>query len=82
MLHVGGRRPLCLTAGGVAMLIRLPQAPQDAVCEHDQHLIARTAGPRLEGVRRMLHRSRQAGFGLNLGEEAAQLTTELARLRF
>lgn len=68
MLHVGGRRPLSLTAGGVAMLIRLPQALQDEIGEHNQHMIARTAGPRLEGVRRMLHRSRQVGFGLNLGD--------------
>lgn len=68
MLHVGGRRPLSLTAGGVAMLMRLPQALQDEIGEHNQQMIARTAGPRLEGVRRMLERSRQVGFGLNLGD--------------
>lgn len=68
MLHAGGRRPLSLTAGGVAMVIRLPQALQDDICQHNYHQIARTSGPRLEGVRRMLHRSRQVGFGLNLGD--------------
>ena len=68
MLHVGGRRPLLLTAGGVAMLIRLPPATQDEILAHNQSMIARTAAPRLDGVRRMLHRSRQVGFGLNLGD--------------
>ncbi len=68
MLHVGGRRPLSLTAGGVAMLIHLPQALQDEIHARNQQTIARTAAPRLEGVRRMLHRSRQVGFGLNLGD--------------
>lgn len=68
MLHVGGRRPLSLTAGGVAMLIRLPQALQDEIQAENRHMIARTAGPRLEGVQRMLDRSRQVGFGLNLGD--------------
>jgi len=68
MLYVGGRRPLCLTAGGVAMLIRLTLAQQEQIASRNHRTIGRQDASRLEGVRRMLDRSRVAGFGLNLGD--------------
>lgn len=41
MLEVGGRRPLCLTAGGVAMLIHLPRAEQAAIEADNRRSIER-----------------------------------------
>jgi len=68
MLYVGGRRPLCLTAGGVAMLIGLPQAEQDRIQASNLRTIARQDPSRLEGVQRMLDRSCSRGFAVNLGD--------------
>lgn len=68
LLEVGGRRPLCLTAGGVAMLIRLPRAQQQDIERLNRDAMARQGDTRWPGVRRLLRRSRQCGFGLNLGD--------------
>lgn len=68
LLEVGGRRPLCLTAGGVAMLVRLPRAQQQDIERQNRDAMARHSDTRWPGVRRMLRRSRQCGFGLNLGD--------------
>ena len=68
LLEVGGRRPLCLTAGGVAIYLHLPGIDQQAV-EHDNLArIERDFADRRSGVLRMLKRSRRLGFGLNLGD--------------
>ena len=67
MLDVGGRRSLCLTAGGVAMLMGLPRAEQKEIELHNLRTIARQDEARCNGVRQMLRRSRQLGFGVNLG---------------
>ncbi len=74
MLDVGGRRPLCLTAGGVAMLIALPRAEQKPIEVQNRRTITRQDGERWQGVRRMLARSRRHGFALNLGDIAAGIT--------
>lgn len=68
MLDVGGRRPLCLTAGGVALLIQLPQSLQEDIESQNLRALTLQQDARLTGVRRMLRRSRQLGFGLNLGD--------------
>ena len=71
MLEVGGRRPLCLTAGGVAMLIHLPRADQVAIEADNRRSIERMNLRRWQGVRRMLRRSRSLGYASNLGDIAA-----------
>lgn len=71
MLEVGGRRPLCLTAGGVAMLIHLPRAEQAAIAAANQRSIERRDPRRWQGVRRMLRRSRPLGYASNLGDIAS-----------
>ncbi|MCW5643596.1 MAG: hypothetical protein KIT63_15975 [Rhodoferax sp.] len=71
MLDVGGRRPLCLTAGGVAMLIHLSRAEQVAIEADNRHTIQRLDTRRWQGVRRMLQRSRPLGYASNLGDIAA-----------
>ncbi len=68
ILEVGGRRPLCLTAGGIAMLLRLPRAQQQTIEAAFFVAQAGPAEPRTLGVRHMIARSRQLGFGLNLGD--------------
>lgn len=68
LLEVGGRRPLCFTAGGVAMLMQLPHARQLAIEQRNANEIRAQGRDQWAGVRRMLQRSRQQGFGLNLGD--------------
>ena len=58
LLDVGGRRPLCLTAGGVAMVVPLPRAKQLAIEAHNRAIIERQDPRRWRAVSRMLARSR------------------------
>jgi DNA-binding IclR family transcriptional regulator len=74
MLDVGGRRPLCLTAGGVAMLLPLPPAEQKRIEAANQHTIERQDRTRWTGISQMLVRSRQLGFALNLGDIATGIS--------
>ena len=67
-VDVGTRRPLCLSAGGVAILVRLPRAEQAAIEAHNLNSIARREEARQQAVRRMLRRSRRVGYGLNLAD--------------
>jgi DNA-binding IclR family transcriptional regulator len=68
LLEVGGRRPLCFTAGGVALLLTLPRVEQRAIERRNAPGIRARGRDRWAGVRRMLERSRQHGFGVNLGD--------------
>lgn len=64
-MEVGTRRPLCGSAGGVAMLMRLPQREQAAALRYGLAQ-AESVGPqRKAAIRHMLRRSRELGFGLN-----------------
>ncbi|MEO7938368.1 MAG: IclR family transcriptional regulator [Burkholderiaceae bacterium] len=71
MLEVGGRRPLCLTAGGVAMLMHLPRPEQATIEADNRRTIQRLDTRRWPGVRKMLRRSRALGYASNLGDIAA-----------
>ncbi len=71
MLEVGGRRPLCLTAGGVAMLIQLPRTEQAVIEADNRRSIERMNLRRWKGARRMLRRSRPLGYASNLGDIAS-----------
>jgi DNA-binding IclR family transcriptional regulator len=68
LLEVGGRRPLCLTAGGVAILLALPPAGQQTVERENARVILEHGRDSWARVQRMLARSRQYGFGVNLGD--------------
>jgi DNA-binding IclR family transcriptional regulator len=68
LLEVGGRRPMALTAGGVAMLVALPRAQQSRIERVNAVAIASQHRAPWASVRRMLARSRECGFGLNLGD--------------
>lgn len=74
MLEVGGRRPLCLTAGGVAMLLPLPEREQKSIEAANKKTIDQQDTMRWTGVNQMLVRSRQVGFALNLGDIATGIS--------
>jgi DNA-binding IclR family transcriptional regulator len=67
-VDVGSRRPLCLSAGGVAILVRLPRAEQAAIEAQNLQAIAGRDDARQEALRRMVRRSRRAGHGINLAD--------------
>ncbi len=64
-VEVGTRRPLALSAGGVAMLIALPRAEQARVEALNLQAIVRRGAARQTVVRRMVQRSRRLGYGFN-----------------
>lgn len=65
-VNVGTRRPLSLSAGGVAMMVAMPPAEQSLIEEQNLRSIVRRGEARQAAVRRMLQRSRRLGYGLNL----------------
>lgn len=67
-VDVGTRRPLCLSAGGVAMLVRLPRSEQARIEANNLQAIAGRDAARQDAMRRMVRRSRRAGYGINLGD--------------
>jgi DNA-binding IclR family transcriptional regulator len=64
-VDVGTRRPLCLSAGGAAILISLPKHEQASVTAANLEAIAHRGPAREIAVRRMLRRSAELGYGLN-----------------
>ncbi len=67
-IEVGTRRPLLVSAGGVAMLLALPEAQQEHIVQANLRQLRSFSAPRLAAVRKMLRRSRRLGFGVNLGD--------------
>lgn len=64
-VDVGTRRPLSLSAGGVAMLIALPRTEQSRLEALNLQTIVRRGEARQTAVRRMVRRSRRLGYGFN-----------------
>lgn len=64
-VDVGTRRPLALSAGGVALLIALPRAEQSRLEALNLKAIVRRGEARQTAVRRMVQRSRKLGYGFN-----------------
>ena len=67
-IEVGTRRPLLVSAGGVAMLLALPEAEQEHIAQANLRQLRSFSAPRLAAVQKMLRRSRRLGFGVNLGD--------------
>lgn len=68
MVNSGTRRPLFTSAGGVAILQTLP--PDEAkriLVDNVKHEIRRHGTKRLESLQKMLLKSDEHGFGVNLG---------------
>lgn len=64
-VEVGTRRPLCLSAGGTAMLIALPRADQARIEAQNLQAVHQRGEQRQSVIRRMLQRSRRLGYGWN-----------------
>ncbi|MGH8813264.1 MAG: IclR family transcriptional regulator [Advenella sp.] len=64
-VDVGTRRPLCLSAGGVAILINLPRKQQMKIEAENLRAIERNGQARAAAVKQILSQSRALGFGLN-----------------
>ena len=64
-VDVGARRPLCVSAGGAAILGRLNEDEVGAMLQASMPYLERFAAPRMEAVQRMLGESRRLGYGYN-----------------
>lgn len=64
-VDVGTRRPLALSAGGVAMLVCMPRAEYVDIETQNLRSITRRGEARQAAVRRMLQRSHRLGYGFN-----------------
>jgi DNA-binding IclR family transcriptional regulator len=71
MVHVGTRRPLFTSVGGVAILQTLPSLEAEDILRDNvqQETVTRGDG-RLDALRKMRERSQRHGFGVNLGDVA------------
>ena len=67
-IEVGTRRPLVVSAGGVAILLALPAAEQRWIEKINFRQIASFGAARAGAVQRMLRRSRGFNFGVNLAD--------------
>jgi len=71
MVHVGTRRPLFTSVGGVAILQTLPPLEAEDILRDNVQQETLTRGTaRLEALRKMRERSQRHGFGVNLGDVA------------
>lgn len=67
-IHIGTRRPLITSAGGVAIVVALRDTEAQQVLAENMKRIARFGELRARSIERMLRRSQQQGFGVNLGD--------------
>jgi DNA-binding IclR family transcriptional regulator len=73
-VRVGTRRPLAVSAGGVAMLLCLEPAEQRRVMAENLLRVQRVGEMRARAIERMWKRSREAGYGLNRDDIVPELT--------
>ncbi|MPS26867.1 MAG: IclR family transcriptional regulator [Alcaligenaceae bacterium] len=64
-VEVGARRPLCVSAGGAAILARLPADEAAAASAASTSYLARFSAERAAAMRRMVDTSRRLGYGYN-----------------
>jgi DNA-binding IclR family transcriptional regulator len=69
MVHVGTRRPLFTSVGGVAIMQTLSRTEVEAIlADNTQQEIAQRGSGRLKALEKMRLRSQRNGFGVNLGD--------------
>lgn len=73
-IEVGTRRALCLSAGGVAMLVALPSVECATVTAENLARMRKARDQRISAVRRMIRRSQKRGAGVNLGDVVPRVT--------
>jgi DNA-binding IclR family transcriptional regulator len=64
-VEIGARRPLCASAGGLAILMLLPDAERRSIVKENAQRLAATTGVSLRTLNLMLEESIAAGYGLN-----------------
>jgi DNA-binding IclR family transcriptional regulator len=67
-IHIGTRRPLVTSAGGMAIVVALPAEESKAVVAENMKRLSRFGELRARSIERMLRRSQSQGFGINLGD--------------
>jgi DNA-binding IclR family transcriptional regulator len=67
-IQVGTRRPLVSSAGGVAILVALPDEESRSIISENMKRIARFGDLRTKSIEKMIRRSQSHGFGVNLGD--------------
>jgi DNA-binding IclR family transcriptional regulator len=67
-IQVGTRRPLVSASGGVAILVALPEDESRKIIAENMKRIARFGELRAKSIEKMIRRSREHGFGINLGD--------------
>ena len=80
-IEVGTRRALCLSAGGVAILVALPPAERAAVLAENLERMRKARERRVPAVKRMIRRSQRRGAGVNLGDVVPRITALAAAIR-
>lgn len=80
-VEVGTRRPLCVSAGGVAILIALPKRERRAALAENLRRLRLAGDARLASVARMMRLSERRGIGLNIGEFVPHITALGVALR-
>lgn len=67
-IHVGTRRPLVTSSGGVAILVALPQEEFRRIVAENMKRVAGFGELRIKSIEKMIRRSREQGYGINLGD--------------
>jgi len=67
-IQVGTRRPLVSSSGGVAILVALPEDESRKIIAENMKRLARFGELRTKSIEKMIRRSREHGFGINLGD--------------
>jgi DNA-binding IclR family transcriptional regulator len=73
--EVGLRRPLVVSAGGVAILLALPADEARAVLAENMKRVRKSGEVRAKAVERMLRRSESHGYGVHLSDIVPQVNT-------
>ena len=73
--EVGLRRPLVVSAGGVAILLALPAEQSRAVIAENMRRVEKSGEVRLKAVERMLRRSEAHGYGIHLSDIVPRVNT-------
>src|SRR5690606_18037867 len=64
-VEVGGRRPLCVSAGGAAMLAHMAEEEVEKVMQASAPYLKRFGPDRIHAIERLLQESRELGYGYN-----------------
>jgi len=73
--EVGLRRPLVVSAGGVAILIALPEEEARALVDENMKRVQAAGEVRAKAVERMIRRSQAHGYGVHLGDVVPRVHT-------